>query len=79
MERIKTLETRSLCDSAKNGGCLLYTSEEVEAAIDSMGGGGNGIVLPGAGGGQSLTVTQQAALWPVSYTHLDVYKRQAQR
>ena len=21
MERIKTLETRSLCDSAKNGGC----------------------------------------------------------
>ena len=21
MERIKTIETRSLCDSAKNGGC----------------------------------------------------------
>ena len=26
MERIKTLETRSLCDSAKNGGCECQTS-----------------------------------------------------
>lgn len=43
-----------------------FKQEEVEAAIDSMGGGGNGIVLPGAGGGQSLTVTQQAALWQLA-------------
>ena len=31
-----------------------------------MGGGGNGIVLPGAGSGQSLTVTQQAVLWQLA-------------
>lgn len=43
-----------------------FKQEEVEAAIDSMGGGGNGIVLPGAGDGQSLTVTQQAALWQLA-------------
>ena len=43
-----------------------FKQAEVEAAIDSMGGGGNGIVLPGAGGGQSLTVTQQAALWQLA-------------
>ena len=43
-----------------------FKQEEVEAAIDSMGGGGNGIVLPGAGGGQSLTVTQRAALWQLA-------------
>ena len=42
-----------------------FKQEEVEAAIDSMG-GGNGIVLPGAGGGQNLTVTQQAALWQLA-------------
>lgn len=43
-----------------------FKQEEVEAAIDSMGGGGNGIVLPGAGSGQSLTVTQQAVLWQLA-------------
>ena len=42
-----------------------FKQEEVEAAIDSMG-GGSGIVLPGAGGGQSLTVTQQAVLWQLA-------------
>lgn len=42
-----------------------FNQKEVEAAIDSMG-GGIGIVLPGAGGGRSLTVTQQAVLWQLA-------------
>ena len=38
---------------------------EAEAAIDAMGGSG-GIMLPGNGSGQSLTVTQQAVLWQMA-------------
>ena len=43
-----------------------FNQKEVEAAIDSMG-GGIGIVLPGGSeGDQPLTVTQQAVLWQLA-------------
>ena len=40
MERIKTLETRSLCDSAKNGGCGLECTGHVrEGCLTHKNGG----------------------------------------